>query len=375
MILGSNYVAIPLEVPKPGTPLQAFVCATKTSKNVRGPLAVGARVARSSGIIAGNDPFVALWDCDEWPLQVYEVVVDPADLFLGSGELLLKTSAFRVVREVPLEEVFGPRASELGPSFDDIRTLPWLAPKRAPDADTLTRLVHEVYESAGERGIGRVRVGLVQDWRDACAADQRVTEQKGSPTALIKGARAARPPLSEDEEERRSLCTRVLRCILFRQSYVRAWEAGWEVAFNASLRASMKQNRPGDAKAAKRAWAKLRDKATSRRDASRRAAFRTAQHMLEALPHNEVADLDPSFEELHAAGMSDVATDAWNFSLSAMITAIDVLETPVHEAERSPSKPLLELFRMGLWPIGEVGGLFAIYTPTPMSSHGTTAKV
>jgi hypothetical protein len=85
-------------------------------------------------------------------------------------------------------------------------------------------------------------------------------------------------------------------------------------------------------------------------------------------------ELDPSFEELHAAGMSDVATDAWNFSLSAMITAIDVLETPVHEAERSPSKPLLELFRMGLWPIGEVGGLFVVYTPTPMASHGTTAS-
>jgi len=144
-IYGPNFVALPFEVPKPGTPLQAFVCASRTSKNVQGPLTVGERVARRSGFIAGNEPVASLWGCDEWPLQVYEVVVDPADLFVGRGEMLLKTSAFRVVKEVPLEEVFGPRAGEIGPILDDIRTIPWLTPKAPPDPDVVAELVREVY--------------------------------------------------------------------------------------------------------------------------------------------------------------------------------------------------------------------------------------
>lgn len=371
VIYGPNYVAMPFDVPKPGTPLQAFVCATKASKNVRGPLALNERVARSSGFIAGNEPMTSLWDCTEWPFQIYEVLVDPADLFVGRGELLLKTSAFRVVREVPLAEVFGARAGELGPIFDDVRGFPWLAPKGSPDPDAIARLVREVYAIVAEhKKVRPLPIGIVTEWDGACDADQRV-DALGSPVAWINAARdARRATRSEEDYEQLSLGTRVLRHILLRQSYARTWEAGWEASFNASLRASMKQ-RPGDAKAAKRTWARLREKTGDRHDAARRAAMRTAQEMLDATlngvrtPGSD--DDDSTFSEIRAAGVDDITTNAWNFSLSAMITAADVLETPVHEVECSPSKPLLELFRMGLWPIGEVGGLFIVYSPSAVS--------
>ena len=194
---------------------------------------------------------------------------------------------------------------------------------------------------------------------------------EGSPAALINVVRDTQASRRE-EDHKLSIGTRMLRRILLRQSYARAWEAGWEAAFAASLRASMSQNRPGDAKAAKRTWAKLRDKSANRHDAARRAAVRAAQRMLDATPDGDrtlgqggAGDVDPT-AEIHAAGGSEVATGAWNFSISAIITAVDVLETPVTEVERSPSRPLLELYRMGLWPIGEVDGrFFLVYSPTP----------
>jgi hypothetical protein len=380
LIFGQDYVAMPFEVPKPGTPVQAFVCAFKTSTNVQGPLTVNERVARSSGFIAGNEPVAALWGCDGWPLHFYEVVVDPADLFVGRGEMLLKTSAFRVVKEVPPEEVFGPRARELGPILDEIRRVPWLAPKGPPDLGAVERLVHDIYAIVAEhQKMPPLPPGIVQDWEGACTVDQRVAgpEAKGSPAALIKAVRSA-PGNQRDDDYRVDIATRTLRRILLRQSFAHAWEAGWEAAFGAMLRSSMKQNRPGDAKGAKRAWAKMRDKYEKHRDAARRAALHTAQRMLDARPegHGVIlrnpADGDPEdpLAEIRDAGALEVATDAWNFSLSAMVTAIDVLETPVAEVERSPSRPMLELFRMGLWPIGEAaGGVFALYTPTPVSER------
>lgn len=377
LIFGDNYVAMPFEVPKPGTPLQAFVCTTKNSKNVRGPLTVNTRVTCKSGIIAGNDPVAALWGCDEWPLQTYEVVVDPADLFVGRGEMLLKTSACRVVREVPLEEVFGPRASEIGPILDSIRTTPWLAPKGPPDPDTIARLVREVYAIVGEhQPVRPLPVVVLEEWGGACSADARVGVSEGTPAGLIKTVREVHSPRPEDLD-RIAIGTRVLRRILLRQSYARVWEAAWEAAFNASLRSSMQQNRAGDAKAARRTWAKLREKATDRHDAARRAAFRAAQRLHDATPDGEgnlqrdtFSDVDSVLAEVQAAGAADVATAAWNFSLSAIITAIDALEMPVREVERSPSRPLLELFRMGLWPIGEMDDrFFVVYSPMPVSSR------
>jgi len=44
--------------------------------------------------------------------------------------------------------------------------------------------------------------------------------------------------------------------------------------------------------------------------------------------------------------------EAWNFSVSAVTLAINLLETTVAGLERAPARPILELFRMGLWPIG-----------------------
>jgi hypothetical protein len=209
----------------------------------------------------------------------------------------------------------------------------------------------------------------VGEWGGACAADGRVGESDGTPAAFVNAVRLAQPSRPEDDD-RIAFGTRALRCILVRQSYLRAWEAGWEAAFNASLRSSMKQNRPRDAKAAKRAWAQLRQEATDRHDAARRAAFRAAQKLHDAAPDGEgIHPQDPSdlIAEIRSAGAIDVATAAWNFSLSAMLTAIDAVEMPVRGVERSPSRPLLELFRMGLWPIGEIDDeLFVVYSPTPV---------
>jgi hypothetical protein len=36
--------------------------------------------------------------------------------------------------------------------------------------------------------------------------------------------------------------------------------------------------------------------------------------------------------------------------------------------ERSPARPILDLFRMGLWPIGEVNGSFVVYAPEPAAA-------
>ena len=387
MLVHGNFVALPLKIPEPGKPLQAFACAFKSSKNVRGPLAVGERVARSSGFLLGNEIATAFWDCDAWPFLVYEVVIDPPDVCVGQGELMVKTIAFRVVREVPLDEIYGAGAAKIGPLLAEMRRIPWLAPKGPLDVHAVEELVRDVYASAAPYVKARaVPLRIVRHWGEACAADIRVASSRtpGSlshltQTALEEGV------LPTIEGTELFLPIRALLRSLFAQSYVPMWDAGWEVAYKAFLGWSMKQIPRGDAKAAQRTWNKLREEYTSRRDDLRRAALRAAKEMLKIASHSDIggggkAGADgPSIarilngkghppaalEALRSEGLNDVSVDAWNFSLSAFSTARDVLHATIAGMEGAPSHRVLDLFRMGLWPIGDVDGSFLVYAPEP----------
>lgn len=360
---------------------KGFVCTCKTSRNQSRPLAVGQRVERASGIAVTSELWDAVWDCDEWPFRLYEIEIDPHDLFAGQRDhsLIFLTSAFRVVRAVAMEEVLGPRAGELGPQLADLQRLPWLAPKRPVDVAAAEALVREVYAVAA--GLTKLRAApmhLVERWDEACRADLGATASgaPGSVAALLNLERDAQ--LGPLEATRYNFPMRALRRAFLRQCYGRMWDAGWDAAFGDFQRRST-WTHARSVKSAERAWTKLRDKVTARHDDMRRAAALAAQRMLGA----EAMDDEVSCEGLEGrgvcviaapahpliadmlriTGMNEVALSGWNFSVSALSTALSLVEMTVAEVERSVSQPLLELFRMGLWPIGDAGGSFVVYAP------------
>ncbi len=374
----ADFIAVPFHIPEPGKPLQAYLAVPSTPKSAIGPYTPGQRVAHRSGFIAGNEPSTAFWNCDRWPFHLYEISVDPRDLVVGQGELLLKTTAFRVVRELGLEELLGPRAADVSALFDDLRAATWLAPAQPVDVETVRALVLDFYARVAEHVLVRAAsIDIVRHWGVAHDADQSVTLAVDAPESLMSLTQAVRDAggLPSPEDEALGFTTAAMRRIILHQHFARGWDAGWQASYACFLRESMKSVRPGDAKAAKRAWTKLRDQITDRRDAARRVALQEVRRMMGVvtsvrdLPEEQVrADgINGSIlqQMVRRGGVSDVSIDAWNFAVPAVAAAIDVLDSLLVCTERPPMRPLFDLFRMGVWPIGVVGRKFVVYVPDP----------
>lgn len=349
-----NFVAVPFRVPEPGVPLQAYFAVSKIAGRGSGPYSVGQRVERRSGFVAGNEPSTAFWEHHRWPFHLYEITVDPRDVVIGQGELLLKTTAFRVVRELAMEELLGPRAADVGVLFDELHAAPWLAPAQPVDLAAIQALVESFYACAGDHiRVRAAPVSIVRQWEAARAADQRATYGAASPDswmAITHALREAAPDLAADDDATH-FTTSALRRMMIQQHFARAWDAGWQAGYASALRESMKAVRPGDAKGAKRAWTKLREEMTDRRDSARRAATHAARRMLigmdtaEELPEQD--DDSPKARRaiidqmVDRGGASAVSFDAWNFALPVIATAMDLMDAALDGAERSAFRPFV----------------------------------
>jgi hypothetical protein len=301
---------------------------------------------------------------------------------VGQGEFLVKTAAFRVVREVSIDEVYGPGAAKLDAVLADLRSIPWLAPTGPVNVTAVEEIVRELYARAAPYvKVSPAPVRIERKWIEACAADVD-TSSSSDPRALGELTHWAREEAVLPEIRDRDLFVpvRTLRRVVFAQCYPPAWDAAWQIAYASFLRWSMKEDvPPGNAKAAQRTWKRLREKITSRRDDARRSAVQTARGMMgvDWKPGDDDADaprtrtgaarVQAVLDGHRATGMNDVTLDAWNFSISAMTGVIDVMLATVADAERLPSHSLLDLFRMGLWPIGLVDGSFVVYAPEPQA--------
>jgi hypothetical protein len=373
-----HFVAVPFRVPAPGTPLQTYIAVPRISTHPGSPFAVGQRIERNSGVVVGNEPWTAVWECKRWPFRLYEIAVDPRDVIVGQGEMLLKTVAFRVVRELGLDEVLGARASDVEALFDALRCAPWLAPARSVDLSAVASLVQDFYaRAAAHVRVRALPVGIVRHWGDATNADRHATHEPASAESLMSLTEALRdvviPPDASDDAWGIKLS---LHRIALHQHFARAWDAGWQAGSEHCLRESAKAVRPGDAKGAKRAWAKLREQITDRRDSARRSATQEATRMLAGPTSAEELD-EPDAEPAggtrdaleRAVGFSEVSRDAWNFALPVIATAMDAMDAALTCIEGSPFSPLFDLFRMGVWPIGPVQRMFVVYIPDPHSTH------
>jgi hypothetical protein len=331
---------------------------------------------REDGFIVGTTLDNALWDCEGWPCAIYEVEMEQADLY-PMGEILLKTLALRILRVVPPEDAFGPRGAEIVGFMDALGRFPWLAPPVLPDLTRVDALVSEHYALLG--GYALVKpcpVRIVDDWRTACRAD--IEAAKSRTETYVRIQRAIANHLSNDEFlNRRNALGRVL----VRRAYGRLWEAAWDRAYAAFLPTTMAKVPQGNAPAARREWAKIRRLVTDRRDADRRGATKAIlqQFTPDLSDEDEDDDDDDDCGEVVAngaamprdlrqifpeSGRTMVPIDAWNFSVTATTEAFRTIGLLLAAPERPiPSKPLLELYRMGLWPVGETKKNFVVFVP------------
>src|SRR4051812_18929240 len=117
-----------------------YVCGWSGSANARGPYVTGAPLARARGDLIARTVDQALWDCDGWPARLYEVRALPGELF-GATEHLARARALEVVRELPLAEALGPRATEVIALLDDLPRGRWLARPARLDESRVVALV------------------------------------------------------------------------------------------------------------------------------------------------------------------------------------------------------------------------------------------
>jgi hypothetical protein len=120
---------------------------------------------------------------------------------------------------------------------------------------------------------------------------------------------------------------------------------------------------------------RIRDELDASRDRCRRAAW---QAILAVRAHDRAHDDDPdrpanlpTMKSLAARSVEELVpvwTAAWNFADAAASTVARAAKHLVAlPGEPNPWLPMVELFRMGAWPIDEVDRAFVVFFRAPAS--------
>jgi hypothetical protein len=352
-------------------PVRAYVCSTRASATAKGPFRVGDAARAQKEVLAALALDDALSEHHAWPIALYEVEVDP-DRARRVNDSYLAVRSFRVLRDVPLLEAFGPRTEELVALLEQIRRFPWLAPRSAPDTERVTGLVQSHYAALGAYApVEALPCRIVTTWNEAMNADNDALHRGPSPSPYVEATDAAEDAAQESPfAEARGNAIRKAEIVPHYLAYRAMWEAAWEVA-SAALIATAARTGTADARIRVRAIDRIRDKLVASRDRCRRCAW---EAILAVRAHEEEPSPSPNAPTLESMGkrsdpeLMHAWLPAWNFANMAVGTVgragrymVSLPDAP------NPSAPLVELLRMGAWPIDEVDGAFVVFFRAPGS--------
>lgn len=353
------------------TALRAYVCTSRTSSFTKGPYRVGNTVRASAGVLVARELDPALFEHGCWPIALHEVEVAP-DQVLQAKEFYLQVRSFRVLRDVPLAEALGPRAEDVAALFGQLRRFPWLAPRTAPDAARVADLVRSHYAAlAPYAPVEALPCRIVTTWADAMSADNDVLGRAQEPSPFAAAQRAAvNAAEASPAAEARGHAVRKAQIAPNQIAYPTIWEAAWGVA-SAALLTSAAKTGTTDVRTRVKTVERIRAKLVASRDRCRRSAWETYQALRANEDTPEPAPDLPSLESLAARSDQELMPawlPAWNFADAATGSvsraAAHLVALP---DEPNPWLPLVELLRMGAWPIDEVDGGFVVYFPAVMN--------
>lgn len=372
-------------------------------------LPVGSTVRRKRGIRLGVTLRDALVDRaggalgEGWPLRIFEVEVAQPDI-VDTDAGILRARAFSVAREIPLADAFGPRVAEVAAVLAGLPGVRWLRPAGAPLAEPrIADLVAEHQRALSDyQSVAALPLRIERTWRNAirlikdretyirsrceCPAVLAVTQARVGTT--VEGA------------------LRVAVAQACAAAHGGAWDAAWDAGGRSELAGITAEPlfavaQATDRRAVARAMETVSVAHAAAREPARVAARRTL--VLEVFTPSS-ADM-PLGNEIFAgatsAALAAVARlprphlDARNAYGVSMLTTRDEMVTGfctsvtivgltlavmaarhagwhvahliLGPAERDPWRPLLDVWRLGAWPIGALGGAFVVYVPEAQS--------
>jgi len=331
---------------------------------------VGIGFHASKGLLVARQLDSALREHPPWPVTLHEVEVAPRAV-LDEHPYYLKVREFVVVRDLPLSEAFGPQADEMVALFGQLRRSPWLAPNTAPDADRVAELIRRHYAALDVYApVKALPCRIVTSWDDALRADNDVLH-RASVTAprddAIGAAMAAVLESPAADEHGNAVCK--AQIVPLHLAYRVFWDAAWEVA-SAELLAQAARTGAADPQTRVKAAGRIGADLAAARDRCRNAAWQ-AILALRTYEGDQKKPVQPTVQSLAAKSddtLMPVWLTAWNF---ADAVASAVARAAKHMVaipdEPNPWLPLVELFRMGAWPIDEVDGAFVVHFRVPVS--------
>ena len=395
-------------------PLHAYRC---TGPEAFGPdVPLGSTLRRKRGFRLGVTLRDALVDRaggplgEGWPLRIFEVAVAHSNVVDAGADTdadggILRARAFSVAREVPLADAFGPRVDELVALLAGLPSIRWLRPAGAPIPDAcIADLVAEHYRALSDyQPVAPLPVRVVRTWRTA----QELCEDRETYYRAICESAAA---LAVRQAVLGTTLEGALR-IVHAHAHVAAFAGAWEAAYAAAGRGVVagiasdplfaivhaKDPRKGE-----RAVENATVAHAAAREPARVAALRTLELEVFTPPSADTPSGNDVFAGATAAARAAVARLPRPHLLHArdengvpMLTVRDeqvtrfILNTAAvgialavmaarhagfhaaclleNVAQRDPWRPLLDVWRLGAWPMGETGGAFAVYVPAAQS--------
>jgi hypothetical protein len=351
--------------------LRAYVCASPAAALHKGPYHVGVGVEASKGVLVARELDDALIEHHAWPVTLHEVETVQMHV-VDEDEQHLKVRKFRVVRDLPLSDAFGPHANEIIELFAQLRRWPWLAPRAALDAERVAGLIRSHYAALGAyASVDALPCRIVTTWDDAMVADNDALVRKGRPPPSDPAMGAALDALQESPLfEPWGHAIRKALVVPYHLAFQAMWEAAWD-AGAAALLTTAARTGTTDTRTRVKAINRIRGKLDASRDRCRRAAWQAVLAQHEAAAHPERAANRATLESLAARSDDELVavwTTAWNFATAAA-TAVGRAARHMVALPDAPNPwlPLVELYRMGAWPIDEVAGAYVLFCRAPTS--------
>jgi hypothetical protein len=195
-----------------------------------GELRVGEKLRRDRGLKVGATVAHTIALCANqgveygaaWPVRVFEGSVKHEDV-LSTEMQAMHVRELLIEREVPIDEVFGPRADEVIRFVGEVDRTRWLRPNApAPTEVRLAELVEEHYAALAEYGaVARRPVSTVRTWHEARDVYKTVEPRPEVVTAAINAACLLRGGTTAQA------AVQLAQHKVTRSAYVGAWEAAW----------------------------------------------------------------------------------------------------------------------------------------------------
>lgn len=349
--------------------LVRYVSGFSGSINARGPYRPGAWVSRERGYLVARTVDQALWDCGVWPARLYQVEIRPGEV-LGSTANLTRVRSFRVAREVPIARALGPHGEAVIALLEELPRIGWLAARARLDEGRVRELAGAHQAALGQAVLP---VRFVTSFAAALEADVDV-DLRGD-----AGQSAAHLGAREDSAGaggERHFANRFAGRAAGHAAHVSAWNAGWAAASAAHLAATLRVSNPADAHGASRLADKLRSLLSAARDRCRQEAWKAMEDLVDAAEETGVDPAGargelPRIQALVGSVRPEIFPvwhGAWNFTNAALHAASWRARYLVAAPDRpDPFGPLVELYRLGLWPVGPARGSFVVLAPPAAS--------